>query len=125
MNRDQAAVRRAQDICLRESRPIARLRRALECEECRERLDGEVRHRFEHRDFDEPALAGAAALEQRPEYAIRRVDAGDRVRQRGTEKARTVRIDDDAEKTAQCLSHGVVARTIGVRTTRTETADRT
>src|SRR4030095_10280433 len=68
--------------------------------------------------------AGAAALEQRTQHAVRRVDAGDRVRERGAEKAWTVGIDDDAEKTAQRLSHGVVARTICVRTTRAETADR-
>ena len=118
MNRDQAAVRGAQDVGLREPRPIARLRRSIEREERRERLDGEVRHRFEHRDFDEPAAPGAAALEQRAEHAVRRIDAGDRIGERRTEKARTVGIDDDAEKPAQRLRHGVVARAIRVRAAR-------
>src|SRR5688572_13055229 len=79
MDRDQAAVRGPQDVGLREPGPIARLRRSVERKESRERLDGEVRHRFEHRDFDEPAASGAAALEQRSEYAVGRVDAGDRI----------------------------------------------
>ena len=124
MDRDQAAVRRAQDVRLREPRPIAGLRRAIEREERGERLDGEVRHRFEHRDFDQTAASGAAALEQRAEHAVRRVDAGDRIRERRTEKARTVGIDDDAEKAAQRLRDRVVARAIRVRAARAEAADR-
>src|SRR6185295_16522094 len=71
-----------------------------------------------------PTAPGAATLEQRTEHAVGRVNTGDCVGECGAEKAWTVRVDDNAEKTAQCLSHGVVAGTVRVRTARAEAADR-
>ena len=124
MDREQALVGGAQDVGLREARPVARLRRLAEREEGGERLDGEVRHRLEHRDFDEAALARARALEQRAEHAVRGVDAGDRVGERGPEEARTLRVDDDAEEAGQRLRDGVVARALGVGPVGAEAADR-
>ncbi len=41
-----------------------------------------------------------AALEQRAEHAVRRVDAGDRVGERGPEEARPLLVDDDAQEAA-------------------------
>ena len=124
MDRDQPPSARAQDVGLREARTIARARHFAEREEGGERLDGEMRHRLEHRDFDEPALPVRPRSKQRAEHAVGGIDAGDRIRQRRPQEARPFRIDHDAEKPAQRLRHGVVARPIDVRTARAETADR-
>ena len=61
--------------------------------------------------------AGAAALEQRAEDAVGRIDAGDRIGERRAEEARPLRIDDHAQKAAQRLRDRVVARA-GPRTGR-------
>ena len=124
MDRQQAFVRRAQDVGLCEARPVARLRRFAQGEVGGERLDREVRHRLEHRDFDEAALARARALEQRTEDAVCGIDARDRVGERGPEEARTLRVDDDGKEAGQRLRHGVVARALGVGPVGAESADR-
>ncbi len=113
----------AQDVRLRESRPVARFRHRAEREPRGIGLDGEMRHRFEHRDLDQRALAGAGAVEQRAEHAVRGIDAGDRVRQRGAEETRAIRIDDHAEEAAERLRHRVVAGTVDVGAVAAESAD--
>ncbi len=123
MNRDQAAICSSQDVRLRKPRPIARLRRTTERKKRCERLDCEVRHGFEHRHFDEAAAPRAAALEQRAEHTVCRVDTGDRIRECRPEKARSIWIDDDAEKAAQRLRDRVIARAVRVRAAGAETAD--
>ena len=109
VDRNQLRVGRAQDVGLREPRAVARRRRLAEREVCGERLDREVRHRLEHGHLDETTGARAASLEQRAEHAVRRVDTRDRVGERGTMK-RALRIDDDAQESAQRPRNRVAAR---------------
>ena len=52
MDRDQALVGGAQDVGLRQSRPVRGGRRLAEREEGGEGLDRKVRHGLEHRDLD-------------------------------------------------------------------------
>src|SRR5688572_9926051 len=124
MNGQQAMVGGAQDVGLRQARPVARLRRLAEREVGGERLDREVRHRLKHRDLDESALARARALEQRGEDAVRGIDSSDCIGQRGPEEAGSFRVHDDGEESGQRLRDRVVARALGVGPIGPESADR-
>ena len=121
---DQSLVGGSQDIGLREPRPVRRGGRVPEREERGERLHREVSHRLEHRDLDEPPGARPAALEQRAQHTVGRIDAGDRVGERRPEKSRPLGIDHDAQETTQRLRDGVVTRAVRVRTGAAKTADR-
>ena len=124
MDREQPVVCRAQDVRLGEAGTVAGFRHFAEREVRGEGLDGKMRHRLEHRDFDEAALAGARTLEQHGEDAIRGIDAGDRIGERGAQEARPLLVHDDAQETGQRLRDGVVARPLGVWTVSPESADR-
>ena len=63
-------------------------------------------------------------LEERAEDAVRGIDAGDRVGERGAEEARPLLVHDDAQETGQRLRDGVVARPLGVGTVSAEATDR-
>src|SRR5690606_31782856 len=77
MDRDQSAVGGAQDVSLRKARAIARSGRLTEREERRKRLDAEVRHRFQHGDFDYAPATGGGALHEGAEHAVRGVQPRD------------------------------------------------
>ena len=121
---DEPVVGGAQDVGLREARAVRGFRHGAQREERRERLDGEMRHGFEHGHFHQLAAAAAGAFEQRAQHAERRVDAGDRVGQRRPEKPRPVLVDHHAQEARQRLRHRVVARALDVRAAAAEPADR-
>src|SRR5712671_7432968 len=123
MDGDEAAIGSAQNIGLCKSRPVARGGCRTEREIRGKGFDRKMRHCLEHRYLDETTLTGPAALNQRAEHAVRGIKSGDRIGKRRTQKARTVRIDDNAEESTQGLSDRIVARALRVRTTRSETAD--
>ena len=124
VDRDQPLVGGPEDIGLCEPRAVRRGRGLVEREECGERLHREMRHRLEHRHLDVAAAPRAAPLDERPEDAVRGVQAGDRIGERRTEELRAPVVDHHAQETAQGLRHRVVARPVRVRTARTEAADR-
>ncbi len=124
MDGDQATIPGAQDVCLRKARTIGGLRHRAQREKCRIRLDREMCHRLEHRDFDHATTAGATAIEQRTEHAVGRIDAGDCIGERRAEETRTIPVHHHAQESRQCLRHRVVTRTIHIWAIGTETADR-
>ncbi len=111
---DQLAVGAAHDEGLGQPRPVERRRHLAQGEIAGEGLDGEMHHRLQHRDLDQPPLAGAAALDQGGHDPQRRIEAGDGVGHGGAEQARRVGVGRDAEEARQGLGDGVVARPLDI-----------
>src|SRR6185312_9992420 len=82
-----------------------------------------VGHGLEHRDLDETTATGAAALHERAQHTVRRIDAGDRIRERRPEKSRLRAVDHHAQEAAQSLSDRIVAGTSEVGTAAARAAD--
>ncbi len=112
MYRDETLVCRAQNVGLGETRTIARRWRGAKRKEGGKGFYGKMRHGFEHRNLNQCALAGPAALHQRAQDAVGRVDSGDRVCESGTQEARTAGVDHNAQEPAEGLGDRIVARTL-------------
>jgi len=83
------AIRRSSacaECRLGETRTIARRRRGAKRKEGGKGFYGKMRHGLEHRNLNQCALAGPAALHQRAQDAVGRVNSGDRVRESGPKK---------------------------------------
>src|SRR5258708_37751217 len=89
MDGEETVVGGAENIGLRESRSIAGTRRTAERKEGSERFDPEVRHGLQHGDLNMATFIGAAALHERTQNAVRRVDAGNGIGERATQESRT------------------------------------
>jgi len=58
---------------------------------------------------------GAAALHERAQNAVRRVDAGNGVGERRTQESGPARIDHHAEEAAERLGNRVITRSFRIR----------
>jgi hypothetical protein len=120
---DERMLGRVQDVGLCEPRTVARRRHRIEREKGGKRFDRKVRHGLEHGHLDQRALAAPAALNERSQDTVGRVDSGDRVRESGTQEAGAAGVDHNAQKSAQGLGDGIIAGAFNVGTARAEAAD--
>ena len=83
-----------------------------------------MRHRLEHRHFDQATVARLHTLVQGGEHAVSAVKAGDRVGERGADDARVGGVDEQPQETARGLCDGVERGPIAIGAGRAEARDR-
>ena len=123
VQRDPLAVAAFQHIGLRYARAAVRAHELVSLQIVRERVEIEVAHGFEHRDFNRAAYTGAAALDQGAQNAIGGIKAGQRIGDSRAHNARVVRVDQQMQKARSSLCHGVVSRAVGLGSGGAEAAD--